>query len=81
MRNSTLLSLVSDSGATYSILVFPFRMSSLTLNISFLLSEELRKWATPSAAEKERMASTWFFIRAIRGEITMAVPSNSSAGN
>ena len=35
----------------------------------------------PDSAEKVRMASTWFFIRAISGEMTMATPSMSNAGS
>ena len=46
-----------------------------------LLSEELRKWAIPSSILKVRIASTWFFISAIRGEMMMATPSIISAGN
>ena len=34
-----------------------------------------------SFVKKPRMASTWFFISAISGEITIAVPSNNNAGN
>ena len=30
---------------------------------------------------KPRIASTWFFISAMRGEITMAVPGMSKAGS
>jgi len=39
------------------------------------------KWATPSDALNERIASTWFFIKAISGDITIAVPSSIKAGN
>ena len=35
----------------------------------------------PDSLLKPLMASTWFFIRAIRGETTMAVPSLTMAGN
>ena len=35
----------------------------------------------PDSVEKVRIASTWFFIRAISGEITIATPSISIAGN
>ena len=35
----------------------------------------------PDSAEKVRMASTWFFISAIRGEMTIATPSMSMAGS
>ena len=41
-----------------AIIISPLKMSSFTFKISFLVNEELRKCATPSAAENERMAST-----------------------
>ena len=43
---------------------------------------QVHKWAMPSLlATNPRMASTWFFIRAIRGDITMAVPGITRAGS
>ena len=74
-------SLISDSGATYSNLVLPLLISSITSRISFLVSDELSTCAILSVDEMPRIASTWFFIRAIRGEITMAVPSKTKAGS
>jgi len=35
----------------------------------------------PDSAEKVRIESTWFFIRAISGEMTMATPSIRRAGS
>ena len=55
--------------------------SCTTPAISDLLKEELMKWAIPADLENPRMLSTWFFIKAIRGLITMAVPSIIKAGN
>ena len=73
--------LLSDSGAMYSNFVRPALKSWRTSTISRLLSEEFHTWATPSDSAKLRSASTWFFISAISGEITMATPSISSAGS
>ena len=47
-----------------------------------LLSEEFRKWAMlPEPHSKPLSRSTWFFISAMRGEITIAVPSMRRAGS
>ncbi len=56
-------------------------MSAFTASIADFDSDEFRKCATLSFSLKCRMASTWFFISAIRGEIMIAVPSLSNAGN
>ena len=80
-KNSTFSSLVSDSGATYKSFVMPFTISSFTRFTSVLFNEEFKTWAIPSSFEIPRMASTWFFIKAIKGDTTMAVPSCMSAGN
>ena len=81
LRNSIFSSLVSDSGATYRSFAFPERTSFLTLAISAFVRDELRKWATSSSVLKFLIASTWFFIRAIRGEITIAIPFFITAGS
>ena len=74
-------SFVSDSGATYSSLVLPDSTSFLTSSMAERDSEELMKWAMPSSSLNERMASTWFFIKAMRGEMTTATPSIRSEGS
>ena len=43
--------------------------------------EEFKKWATSSCSLYPLTKSTWFFIKAINGETTMAQPSNIMAGN
>ena len=60
---------------------FKGNQEAIMTNLLALLSEELRKCAMALSSLKLRMASTWFFIKAISGEITMAVPSISSAGS
>jgi len=74
-------SFVSDSGATYRSLVFPDTMSSFTCSMATLLNIELMKWAMPSCSLMLRMASTWFFINAIKGDMTIAVPFISNEGS
>ena len=82
LRMAMFSSFVRLSGATYSSLVTPEVRSSVTSAIWAFVNEELRKCAMPSfPATKPRMASTWFFINAISGEITMAVPSIRRAGS
>ena len=73
--------LVNDSGATYNNLVNPLVTSFFTLEISPLFKEEFKKWATPSLSLTWRMASTWFFINAISGDTTIAVPLDINAGS
>jgi hypothetical protein len=73
--------LVNDSGATYKSLVLPPSTSSLTLAISDFVNDEFKKWAMLSEPPKALNWSTWFFINAISGEITIAVPSLIKAGN
>ena len=80
-KNSIYSSLVKDSGATYNSLVMPEVLSFFTLAISVLFKEEFNTCAIPCSELKLRMASTWFFIKAISGETTIAVPSNTNAGN
>ena len=80
-KKSVYSSLVSDSGATYSSFVIPARMSAFTCSTSPFVSEEFSTCATEDSVDMPRMASTWFFIRAISGEMMMAVPSISNAGN
>ena len=48
---------------------------------NYSLREELRTWAIPSTEESPLIASTWFFIKAIKGETTIAVPSEIKAGS
>ena len=43
--------------------------------------DELRQLASPSVSLMLLMASTWFFISAMSGEMTIAVPSMMSEGN
>ena len=75
-------SFVRDSGATYRSLVFPARRSSRTSSTCWRESEEFRKWAMlPEPHSKPLSRSTWFFISAMRGEITIAVPSMRRAGS
>ena len=74
-------SFVRLSGATYRSFVLPFRISSFTCNICCFDSELLRKCAMFSLVLILRMASTWFFISAISGDMTIAVPSSMSEGN
>ena len=81
LKNSTFSSLVSDSGATYNNFVIPLTISSLTCFISVLFNDEFNTCATPFSFEIPLMASTWFFIKAINGDTTMAVPSCINAGN
>ena len=76
-----LSSLFKVSGATYNNLVFPESTSFLTVAISDLFKEEFKKWAMPVSLLKPRIASTWFFIKAIKGETIIAVPSLIMAGN
>ena len=76
-----LSSLVKDSGAMYNSFVLPLTMSDFTVSMADFDNEELMKCATPSSSLKFLMASTWFFIKAMRGEITIAVPSISNDGN
>ena len=80
-KNSIYSSLVKDSGATYNSLVTPEVMSFFTVAISVLFKEEFKTWAIPYSELKLLIASTWFFINAISGETTIAVPSNTNAGN
>ena len=56
-------------------------MSSFTRFTSVLFNEEFKTCATPSCSETALMASTWFFIKAISGDTTIAVPSLIKAGN
>ena len=58
-----------------------FIVKSNELEKTFLFSEEFKTWATPYSEEIPRMASTWFFIKAIRGDTTIAVPSSINAGS
>jgi hypothetical protein len=46
-----------------------------------LLNELFKKWAMSGSSLWLRIASTWFFINAMSGLTTMAVPSLSRAGN
>lgn len=74
-------SLLSDSGATYRIFVRPSLMSVFTSSIAARVSDELRKCAMLSLSANRRIASTWFFMRAMSGDMTMAVPSMMRAGS
>ena len=80
-RNSTVSSLARDSGATYNIFVRPAITSAFTFLIALFVSEEFRKWAISSRSLLFLIASTWFFISAISGDIMMAVPGSMSAGS
>ena len=59
----------------------PFEISFLTLATSVLFKEEFNTCATPSFSDIPLIASTWFFIKAIKGETTIAVPSFINAGS
>ena len=80
-RNCTFSAFVRLSGATYSNFVRPEMTSSFTCNVSALFKLELRKCATAASSWWARRASTWFFIKAMSGDTTMAVPSSIRAGN
>ena len=72
---------VNDSGATYNNLVTPEVTSDFTWFISVFVRGEFKTCAMPCSELKLRIASTWFFINAIKGETTIAVPSKTNAGN
>ena len=70
-----------DSGAKYKSLVLLFFTSTLTWSTSSVVSDEFKTCAILFSSEKPLTASTWFFIKAINGDITIAVPSNNNAGS
>ena len=66
---------------TYKSFVIPFEISSLTWATSVLFNDEFNTCATPLFSEIPLIASTWFFINAIKGDTTIAVPSFIRAGS
>ena len=59
----------------------PLEQAQSILQNEVLKTAEFKKWATSSFSLYPLTKSTWFFIRAINGETTIAQPGNIKAGN
>ena len=81
LKNWIYSSFASDSGATYKSLVIPLETSLFTFSTWELFSDEFNTWATLSFEDIPLITSTWFFINAINGDTTSAVPLDNKAGN
>ena len=80
-KKSILVTFEKDSGARNKSFVFLLKTSFFTWLISLELNDEFNTCAILFSSEKPLIASTWFFIKAIKGEITTAVPSKINAGS